>query len=432
MPLKHTVEEIILANGVKGILIDVPDSTVVAYDVHFRAGYDYTEPSIQQSAHLLEHMAFGVSEGFETAESFSQEFTKNGANRGASTSDRSMSYGAESAIMEWERILDLFQVAITRPIFIQKTLDSEKGNVREELVSQADNHSRVLYQRVQRAMGSKRLMDPEKIETIDKVQLTDIENYHRKTHTLSNMRFCLAGDLSKHKDTIINKLNSWDLPIGDRLPALKLESKSSPMVHIYKKDMSNLIFCIQIDINRELSLSESFSMGALSHILTGTFHSRIYGKARSQGICYGMGSSHTTDISDTSSWEFYGKVGLENANSLFELIIEQIQKVIDGDITDAELDAAKQYALGGYQMRGQTVNSMSNWYAGYYFNHEIIDPLDSSPEYIKSTQLENIVKLAKEFISDGQWTLGGIGNISEEQLQSHYDLLAQLFKNGVK
>lgn len=424
MPLKHTVEEITLGSGAKGLIIDVPDSTVISYDFSFRAGYDYAEPSVQQSAHLLEHMAFGICDGFETAEAFSQEFTKNGARRGAVTYNREMSYGAESAVMEWGRIMDLFQTAITRPKFTQKKLDSEKGNVREELVSQADNHSRVLSMRTQRAMGSQRFMDPEKIETIDRVQLLDIENHYHKTHTLKNMRFALAGDLSKHRDEIIKKLSEWDLLIGERLPALKLDLKSSPMVHIHRKDMSNLMFGLVIGINRELSNIESVAMGALSHILTGTFHSRIYGQARSQGICYSMGSSFGTDISGVSSWNFDGRVQLENADSLFRLIIEQLKKVISGDITKQELDAAKQYALGNYQMRGQTVNSISSWYSSYYFSHDAIDPLELSPKYIEETTLDGITKIAKEFLNDGYWTLGGLGNITEEQLQSHYDLLA--------
>lgn len=428
MPLRHTVEEVILKNGAKGLIINVPDSTVVSYDVSFRAGYDYTDPTVQQTAHLLEHMAFGVSDGFDTAEAFSQEFTKNGAHRGATTYDSGMDYSADSALMEWSRIIDLFQVAITHPIFTQKSLDSEKGNVREELVSQADNHGRVLYQHMYRALGNKRLIDPEKIETISKVQLLDIENHYKKTHTLKNMRFVIAGDLSKHKDEIIEKLNNWDLPVGKRLPAVKMKYKSSKMVYIYRKDMANLLFNLSINIGRELSSAEAFSMSALNHILTGTFHSRIYGQARSQGICYNMGSGFSVDISGLSSWSFSGRVQLENANSLFELITNQLKKVLDGDISQQELDAAKQYALGGYQMRGQTVASIGVWYASYYFSHDKIDLLESSQDYIKSVTLESIKSLAKEFIENGEWTLGGIGNISNDQLQSHYDLCATLLK----
>ncbi|MEI7918073.1 MAG: pitrilysin family protein [Candidatus Saccharibacteria bacterium] len=428
MPLKHTVEEIVIGNGIKGLIIDVPDSTVVSYDINFRAGYDYADPSIQQVAHLLEHLSFGANDNYSTAEEFSQEFSKNGATISATTSNRSMSYSSLSALMELGRIMDLFKLAITHPQYKQKLFDAERGNVREELVAQANNHSRVLFQQIQRAMGDTCLIDSEKIETINKVELSDIQNFYTKTHTLNNMRFVIAGNISESKEMIIDKLNNWDLTVGERFPVKQVSVKSSPIVHLYRPDLSNLTFEITILLPRQLSTTELVAMGGLNHILTGTFHSRIFGKARSQGICYHVSSNYDTDVSNVSSWEIYGRVGLENAESLFKLIIEQLQKVIDNDITNEELDSAKQYALGRYQMRGQTVGSVVGWYAEDYFNREVIEMMDLSPESIKSTTLQDMVVLAKEFIEKGEWTLGGIGNISQEQLQSYYDLLLNLLK----
>ena len=39
--MKHTVEEIRLKNGARGLLIDVPDATVMSFQVQFRAGNRY-------------------------------------------------------------------------------------------------------------------------------------------------------------------------------------------------------------------------------------------------------------------------------------------------------------------------------------------------------------------------------------------------------
>jgi hypothetical protein len=46
--------------------------------------------------------------------------------------------------------------------------------------------------------------------------------------------------------------------------------------------------------------------------------------------------------------------------------------------------------------------------------------------------LDSIVSLASEFIDKSYWTLGGIGNISEKQLQKHYDTVSKLFNRKVK
>ena len=140
MPLPHTVEEIVLKNGIRGLLIDVPGSSVVNYEIHFLAGNHYSpSPEVQQTAHLMEHLAFGGTKEFPTQEQFSQEFTKNGAYHNAGTAEYEMSYYADCALMEWDRILDLQKSAITEPLFTEEILQAEKGNVREELTGQANN-----------------------------------------------------------------------------------------------------------------------------------------------------------------------------------------------------------------------------------------------------------------------------------------------------
>lgn len=419
MPLKHTVEEIQLKNGAKGLLIDIPDTTVVAYDVHFRAG-NYYSPSldVQQTAHILEHMVFGSTRNYPSVEAFSQEFTKHGAYNNASTWQYAMSYYADCALLEWDRILDLQRQAITEPVFTQKLLAAEKGNVSEELSGQANNHGRLLWQTMHRAMGDSLFIDKEKLATVPAVTLENIQSHHKKTHALKNMRFSFAGNLGKHRDEIIRMLESWQLPVGERLSVPEQPLKSAAPTFILRKDLPSINFGLHMTINRRLTEQEEVAMGALNHMLTGTFHSRIWGEARSRGICYGMNSSTDVDVDGVSSWEIGGQIRPQNAKAMFDLIVDQLKKVADGNITAKELDEAKQYALGGYQMRGQTVRSVNNWYAGYYFETDKIDPMEKSPDDIMATSRDMIQKLVNEFLATAEWSVGVIGNISKKEVEA--------------
>lgn len=429
MPLKHTVEEIQLKNGAKGLLIDIPDATVVAYDVHFRAGNYYAPgAATQQTAHIMEHMVFGSTKQFPSIELFSQEFTKNGAYNNASTSEYNMSYYADCAVLEWDRILDLKRQAITEANFTQKLLIAEKGNVTEELTGYANNHGRLLWQTLRRSMGDPLYIDSEKLATVPAVALADIENHHKKTHTFKNMRFSFAGDLGKHRDAIVAGLEAWKLPVGERLEVPTFPLHSTEPVFVYRQDLPSIIFSIHIILNRKLSDKDETAMGAVSHMLTGTFHSRIWGEARARGICYGMNSSVDVDIDGVSSWEISGQIRPQNVKEMFNLIVEQLQKVAEGDISSKELDEAKQYALGGYQMRGQTVRSVNNWYAGYYFETDKVDEMAKSPEHIKATNRVNIKKLVNEFLDDGEWGLGVIGNIQESEVKELDEIIATICK----
>ena len=61
--MKHTVEEIRLKNGARGLFIDVADATVMSFQFQFRAGNRYvSSKDIYETAHVMEHMAFGAND----------------------------------------------------------------------------------------------------------------------------------------------------------------------------------------------------------------------------------------------------------------------------------------------------------------------------------------------------------------------------------
>src|ERR1700761_7663077 len=114
--MNHTVEEVRLKNGARGLLIDVPGATVMSMQFQFRAGNRYAKSKdIEEVAHLMEHMAFGANARFKNEHAFEAEFTKTGANHNAYTSDFSMVYEADCADFEWDRVLDLQQLSICQP-----------------------------------------------------------------------------------------------------------------------------------------------------------------------------------------------------------------------------------------------------------------------------------------------------------------------------
>ncbi len=57
--MKHTVEEITLKNGAKGLLIHVADATVMNVYINFRAGEYLVARKKWETPHLMEHIVLG-------------------------------------------------------------------------------------------------------------------------------------------------------------------------------------------------------------------------------------------------------------------------------------------------------------------------------------------------------------------------------------
>ena len=426
--MKHTVTEARLKNGARGLLIDVPGATVMSFQFQFRAGNRYVaRPEIYETAHLMEHMAFGANAKFSSEHAYEAEFTKNGAYHNAYTSDLSMCYVADCADFEWERIFELQRVAICQPKFNPRELEAEKGNVKSELTGYLNNHNRVLWPKIQQLLGEDVYTFWQRLQTIPTVTLKDIREHHTRTHTTDNMCFVIAGKLDGRKEQIIEALENWELPRGERFAVPRDElSKANPTL-IRRKEASNLTFGLSLTMPRELSDEESEAMSCLDQILTGTMHSRIYGAARKKGLAYGMFSDTSVGFHD-SSWDFGGQVNLETADGLFSIIVRELKHVLNGAITEEELAAAKSYALGRHQMGAQTVAQISNFYTGRYFADGVVKDYGKVPEAIKKVTCDRMIATAQEFIAANTWVLAGVSSGEKEEIVAINDKLAKLFE----
>lgn len=427
--MRHVVEEVRLKNGAKGLLIDVPGATVMSFQFQFRAGNRYvSSKNVYETAHVMEHMAFGANAKFKDEHEFEAEFTKNGAYHNAYTSDLSMVYLADCADFEWERIFELQELSICQPRFNSVEMEAEKGNVRSELTGFLNNHNRVLWPKVQQLLGEDVLTFNQRLKTIQRVKLRHIKEHHAKTHTAANMRFVIAGKLHGRKSEIKRKLEEWDLPGGERFSAPHDDFHSGSATLIRRKEASNLTFAWSMILPRELSDKESDAMDCLDHILTGTMTSRIYGAARKQGLAYGMFSDTSVGFND-SSWDFGGQVNLETSGALFDIIVRELRAVLDGKITEAEIDKAKSYALGRHQMGAQTVSQISGFYTNRYFSDDVVKDYEKVPDSINGTSRECMIETAREFIGHNINVLAGVSSGERKNLVALNEKLATLFES---
>lgn len=425
--MKHTVEEIKLKNGARGLLIDVEDATVMSFQFHFRAGNRYVrDKSIYEAAHIMEHMAFGANEKYRSEHAYEQEFIKNGAYHNAYTSDYAMVYEAACADFEWDRILDLQRLAITTPRFNQVEFEAEKGNVRSELTGYLNNHNRVMWPRIQQALGEDILTYNQRLKTIPDIDIKDIKEHHKRTHTSNNLRFVIAGRLKGRKKKIKEMLEGWSLEPGERFAIEKDELHKANPVLIRRKEASNLNFGWSMSVPRELTDAESNAMSALDHILTGTMSSRIFGAARKKGLAYGVFSDTSVGFYD-SAWDFGGQVNLETAEELFDIMARELKRVINGTIDPEDIENAKSYALGRYQMGAQTVAQVSNFYRNRYFADDVVKDYDKVPADILAVDHEQIVEIVREFFASNTWVLAGVSSGDKELLVRLHEKLEKLF-----
>jgi predicted Zn-dependent peptidase len=414
--MKHTVHEVSLTNGIKGLFIHCPGATVMTFDINFRAG-DYLAPQEKWEApHLMEHMLLGANELIPKARAFQAEFEKNGAYSNASTSSYDITYEAECADFEWDRIVSLLFTAITKPLFLPEEFEAEFGNVREELTARSNNHFRHLSLALRETYGFKVKTDQERLRLMENVKVEDIHAHYESTHTTKNLRFVIAGNLPPNRRKLIqNLLSDIDLPAGETRLELPHESPvplKKPL-YIHNDTVENVYFYLDTFIHRRLNEPEVDALSLINMMLTETLYSRILGTARERGLVYGM-SSGFGQTKDSSNWWFGAQVMPKNAPALFKIIEHELLAVFAGQLASEDVVSAKQYALGRYQRSGQTVGGTANGYSGRYFFDEVIEDYYKIPERIEAVTKEGIVDISREMFGQDIRGIGALGSCGEE------------------
>ena len=432
--MRHTVSEITLSNGGKGLLIHVPNASVMTFDINFRAGEFLVKPEKWEVPHLMEHVVLGANELIPKAMDFQAELERNGAYSNASTSVYDINYEAECADFEWDRVFDLLSVAITRPLFLEEEFKAEYGNVQEEMAARANNHFRSLSLAMRKELGLLVKTDSERLKLMHNVTIDDIREHYKRTHTAKNMRFVIAGDISaRRRDHLQNVLNMIELPkSGQRfmLPH-ELPKRLDQATYIRNKSVDNLYFYIDTFMKRRLSDSETDSLNLINTMLTDTLYSKILGTARERGLVYGM-SSGVSQTRDVSNWWFGAQVSDKNAPALMNIIYAELRKVMDGSIAEEDIAAAKQYSLGRFQRSAQTVSGTAAGYSGRYFFDDVIDDYYNIPARIEAVTKETIVDIVRQMFSDNLWGFGVLGNCGRpfsEQLRAQ---VAPLWESTAK
>jgi len=432
--VKHTVSELQLSNGAKGLLVHIPDASVMTFEINFRAGEYLVEPEKWEAPHLMEHVLLGANKQYPKARVFQAEFEKNGAYNNASTSAYDIIYEAECADFEWERILDLTLTAITQPLFLEEEFQAEVGNVREELASRSNNHFRHLSLALRQTYGFAAKTDQERLELMDNVQLKDIQAHYKRTHTTSNMRFVIGGNITPGRRRQIEYMfENIELPQGRSrfvLPKEKPKHLTHPL-YIHNASVKNVYFYLDTFMNRRLSEAEVDALSLANTLLVETLYSKILGTAREHGLVYGM-SSGFGQARLNSGWWIGAQVMPKNVSKLFEIIVRELSNVFEGKLDQADIVAAQQYSLGRFQRSAQTVGGTASGYSGRYFFDDGIEDYYKVPQRIKNVTKESIVEIMRSMFAENIWGLGVLGSCGEEFAENMQNQVAVLWPEGTK
>ena len=301
-----------------------------------------------------------------------------------------------------EKSLKLLVDVVFNPLtenggFKKEYVEQEKNTLKQIIEGKIDNKSKYALDRCIEEMYKNKPYGLYKfgyIEDLDKINEVDLYSYYKtliseckidvfvsgfNTDNLNENE--ILGNLSERKANYIKVVNNF---INNKI--------SQPEEVIEKMDVTQGKLMIGADV-LELKEDEKQIASLYSVVLGGGANSKLFQNVREKAsLAYTAGASYVKAKNNIII-----KCGIEikNYKRALEIIKEQLRQMLDGELSDQDLNSAKQLIIASYK----SVSESQDGEVSYYFAQELSDKfvsIDESIEEINNVTKAQIVDIAKK------------------------------------
>lgn len=403
------VYEYKLDNGLKVLIYEDHFAPVVSTQVHYRVG-SYNEIQGKTGiSHLLEHMAFRGTKKYGPKE-YDRIIDEAGGEENAFTSTHQTVYWANLYKDRYELELMMEADRMQNLLIAEKEFIPEKGVVMEERRLGENDPYGSLFETLDLMTYTYHPYRNPVIGymvDIENIERDDVYNWYRKYYNPANAIVVISGDVDRGE--AINLVKKYFGKIkGKEVKEIEYVEPAQNGERRFKlvKDMNASALAINYRTVK-ISHPDAYSLDIIAKILS-------YGKTswfekilmQEKGMAVNLGVYHSASKYEGTFFIF----GIPQINiSLEDLeheIYAQIERLKTGDISDDEIEKAKNQTLAQFVFRQDSPSGIG-FTLGYW---EIVgggwQNINIYPEKILSVTKDDIVRVANQYFTEKNRTVG--------------------------
>jgi predicted Zn-dependent peptidase len=409
-----------LDGGARVITEPLPSVRSVAIGFWIGSGSRDEDESRAGVSHFLEHLLFKGTGSYSAVE-IAEIFDRFGGELNAATArDYTVVY-ARFLDEHIEAALDVMTDMVFAPAFAD--IDSEREVVLEEIAMIEDSPQELIHDLITEAVfGDHPLGRPVlgRAEVIESVGRRSIAAYHRSRYTAGNVVVAAAGSID-HEE-LVQLVERMSQKLGEppaRKPSVRAPfvAPPPPSLRFERKSTEQYHVCLGAPgISR--SDKRRFTASILDGVLGGSASSRLFQEIREKrGLAYSV-YTFSSQYADTGQIGLYVGTREENLPACLEICAEQIGLVAAGELSEEELDRAKENMKGRIMLAMElTSNRMSRLGKSLITDSELLS-LDRVIAEIEAVDGTSVAQLAEVLLEPSKLSVAGIGPSEERLLEA--------------
>lgn len=338
------------------------------------------------------------------------------------------SMGASMSLLkeDFDELLPVFVDVVQNPRLPEDKIDLAKTQYKSSVSRRNDDQASIANREFERLIYGEnspygRMME---YETIDAVTREDLEQRHEEAFKGSNMLVGIVGDFDKEEMQAKLERAFGALPAGSAIsllpPEIDYDFKST--VNLVDKPDVNQSYVLMGHIGGLRSNPDYAALQVMNQVLSGGFSGRLFQVVRTDlGLAYAVFGAYTSGT--LYEGQFYTGVMTKSSTTAeaIDAIRAEVERIQAEPVSDEELQKTKDQFLNSlvfrYDSRAKVLyQRLSNEYAGLPQ-----DAFDQLIEEIKAVSIEDVQRVAKEYLRPGALQILVVGNAEElgDQLEKY-------------
>lgn len=330
-----------LDNGLEVITDYMPSVESLCLGVWTDVGSRHEVRETNGIAHFLEHMVFKGTPT-KTALDIAHSVDERGAHINAYTSKENTAYYIRSLAEDMPFSLNLISDIIQNPLFPEEELEREKGVVIQEIGMYLDTPDDLVFDDfAKQAYGDtsfgRNILGP--VKTVSSFTQDDLTKYLKAFYHSGSMKIVASGriDHDEFCTQVEKEFNA--LPYQDKINTFE-PARYQGGVYLHKKELEQVHILLGYE-SCSYTDEDYPASQLLASLLGGGDSSRIYQEVREKrGLAYST-YAYQDSARDTGMFMIYAGTGVDVYTQTYDVLCQEIKKVLQDGIDIKELDRAK-------------------------------------------------------------------------------------------
>jgi predicted Zn-dependent peptidase len=411
----HGVSRTILPGGLRVVTETLPAVRSVALGIWVGVGSRDEDLAHAGATHYLEHLLFkGTSR--RTALEISAEMDAAGGEMNAFTAKEYTCYYARVLDADLPLAVDILSDMVTSSLITPKDVDAERNVVLEEIAMNDDDPSDTVHEAfTAKLFGDTPLGRPilGTTESINGITRDQIFEHYQARYTPEHLVVSAAGNLDH--DTVVELVSQAFGPVLERIadpaaPRLAGDQQDQPSgvgTTLVSRgiEQANLVLGCQALARTD---KRRFALGVLNAAFGGGMSSRLFQEVREKrGLAYSV-YSFAGQHADTGIWGVYVGCLPAKADEVLAICTDEIDRVIQGGLTDAELARGKGQVRGSIVLGLEDPSSRMSRLGKSELVYPRLEPVEEVLAAIDAVDHDDIRAIASEILTKPK-TLAVVG-----------------------